>query len=129
MSGAELQGMYPMSIPVHGQAMNITCTSYNGMMNFGLTGCRRTAPKLQRLLTHLDDELAAPRGGLRHHPLSARDRSARAVAQSSKRARTSSAVNGVPAPPPPSSTRAKRSALRALSAMTFSSMVSAATSR
>jgi diacylglycerol O-acyltransferase len=59
MSGAELQGMYPLSIPVHGQAMNITCTSYNGMMNFGLTGCRRTAPKLQRLLTHLDDELAA----------------------------------------------------------------------
>ena len=59
MSGAELQGMYPMSIPVHGQAMNITCTYYNGMMNFGLTGCRRTAPKLQRLLTHLDDELVA----------------------------------------------------------------------
>lgn len=59
MSGAELQGMYPMSIPVHGQAMNITCTSYNGMMDFGLTGCRRTAPKLQRLLTHLDDELVA----------------------------------------------------------------------
>ncbi len=59
MSGAELQGMYPMSIPVHGQAMNITCTSYNGMMNFGLTGCRRTAPKLQRLLTHLDDELSS----------------------------------------------------------------------
>ena len=58
MSGAELQGMYPMSIPVHGQAMNITCSSYNGMMNFGLTGCRRTAPKLQRLLIHLDDELA-----------------------------------------------------------------------
>ena len=47
-----------MSIPVHGQAMNVTCTSYNGMMNFGLTGCRRTAPKLQRLLAHLDDELS-----------------------------------------------------------------------
>lgn len=59
MNGAELQGMYPLSIPVHGQALNITCTSYAGMLNFGLTGCRRTAPKLQRLLTHLDDELAA----------------------------------------------------------------------
>ena len=59
MNGAELQGMYPLSIPVHGQAVNITCTSYNGMMNFGLTGCRRTAPRLQRLLTHLDDELVA----------------------------------------------------------------------
>ena len=59
MNGAKLTGMYPMSIPVHGQAMNITCSSYNGRMNFGLVGCRRTAPSLQRLLTHLDSELAA----------------------------------------------------------------------
>lgn len=59
MNGARLSGMYPLSIPFHGQAMNITCSSYDGMMNFGLTGCRRTAPSLQRLLTHLDDELAA----------------------------------------------------------------------
>ena len=59
LNGARLSGMYPMSIPYHGQAMNITCTSYDSRMNFGLTGCRRTAPSLQRLLTHLDDELAA----------------------------------------------------------------------
>jgi diacylglycerol O-acyltransferase len=59
LRGAQLTGMYPLSIPVHGQALNITCTSYGGMMNFGLTGCRRTAPSLQRLLTHLDDELLA----------------------------------------------------------------------
>jgi diacylglycerol O-acyltransferase len=58
MNGAQLTGMYPMSIPVHGQAMNITCTSYDGQMNFGLVGCRRTAPSLQRLLTHLDRELS-----------------------------------------------------------------------
>jgi diacylglycerol O-acyltransferase len=57
MNGAKLTGMYPMSIPMHGQAMNITCTSYDGRMNFGLVGCRRTAPHLQRLLTHLDQEL------------------------------------------------------------------------
>ncbi len=59
LNGARLDGMYPLSIPTHGQAMNITCTSYDGRMNFGLTGCRRTAPSLQRLLTHLDDELIA----------------------------------------------------------------------
>jgi diacylglycerol O-acyltransferase len=57
--GARLTGMYPLSIPLHGQAMNVTVASYDGMLNFGLTGCRRTAPRLQRLLTHLDDELAA----------------------------------------------------------------------
>ncbi|CAA9354265.1 MAG: Wax ester synthase/acyl-CoA:diacylglycerol acyltransferase [uncultured Nocardioidaceae bacterium] len=57
--GARLTDMYPLSIPLHGQAMNITVASYDGMLNFGLTGCRRTAPSLQRLLTHLDDELSA----------------------------------------------------------------------
>jgi diacylglycerol O-acyltransferase len=58
-NGALLEGMWPLSIPIHGMALNITCTSYNGEMGFGLTGCRRTVPHLQRLLTHLDDELAA----------------------------------------------------------------------
>ncbi len=58
-NGARLQGMYPLSIPIHGMALNITCTSYAGQMGFGLTGCRRTVPHLQRLLTHLDAELTA----------------------------------------------------------------------
>jgi diacylglycerol O-acyltransferase / wax synthase len=59
MNGARLSGMYPLSVPYHGQAINITCTSYDGNLNFGITGCRRTAPRLQRLLAHLDDELTA----------------------------------------------------------------------
>lgn len=58
-NGAQLMGNYPLSIPIHGMALNITCTSYDGMMCFGLTGCRRTVPHLQRLLTYLDDELVA----------------------------------------------------------------------
>lgn len=58
-NGARLTGTYPLSIPIHGMALNITCTSYDGRMSFGLIGCRRTVPHLQRLLTHLDDELAA----------------------------------------------------------------------
>lgn len=58
-NGARLTGMYPISVPTHGQGLNITCTSYVDQLAFGLTGCRRTVPHLQRLLTHLDDELAA----------------------------------------------------------------------
>jgi diacylglycerol O-acyltransferase len=58
-NGAELLGTYPLSIPINGMALNITCTSYDGKMCFGLTGCRRTVPHLQRLLTYLDDELKA----------------------------------------------------------------------
>ncbi|NYG55021.1 wax ester/triacylglycerol synthase family O-acyltransferase [Nocardioides perillae] len=58
-NGMKLVGTYPLSIPINGMALNITCASYDGTMGFGLTGCRRTVPHLQRLLTHLDDELAA----------------------------------------------------------------------
>ena len=58
-NGAELLGNYPLSIPIDGMALNITCTSYAGTMAFGLTGCRRTVPHLQRLLSHLDTELTA----------------------------------------------------------------------
>jgi len=58
-NGAQLLGTYPLSIPINGMALNITCTSYDGHLAFGLTGCRRTVPHLQRLLTHLDDELGA----------------------------------------------------------------------
>ncbi len=58
-NGAELLGNYPLSIPIDGMALNITCTSYAGHMDFGLTGCRRTVPHLQRLLLHLDTELGA----------------------------------------------------------------------
>ncbi len=58
-NGAKLIGTYPLSIPINGMALNITCTSYDGKMCFGLTGCRRTVPHLQRMLEHLDVELRA----------------------------------------------------------------------
>jgi len=47
--GARLEAAYPMSIPVHGQALNITCNSYAGSVCFGFTGCRDTVPHLQRI--------------------------------------------------------------------------------
>ncbi len=56
-NGARLQGNYPLSIPIDGQAMNITVTSYADTMGFGLTGCRTSAPHLQRLLDHLEASL------------------------------------------------------------------------
>jgi diacylglycerol O-acyltransferase len=58
-NGAKLVGHYPLSIPINGMALNITCISYDGNLGFGLIGCRRTVPHLQRLLTYLNDEVAA----------------------------------------------------------------------
>jgi WS/DGAT/MGAT family acyltransferase len=55
--GARLDASYPMSIPVHGQAVNITCNSYAGNVCFGFTGCRDTVPHLQRLAVYCGEAL------------------------------------------------------------------------
>ena len=55
-------GTYPLSVPIDGNALNITCNSYAEQMAFGLTGCRRTVPHLQRILTYLDEEKEKPMG-------------------------------------------------------------------
>lgn len=58
-NGARLAELHPLSIPLDGQALNITTTSYATEMSFGLTGCSRSTPQLARLLDNLDAELAA----------------------------------------------------------------------
>ncbi|WP_286686994.1 WS/DGAT domain-containing protein, partial [Acinetobacter sp. GWC1_38_13] len=39
------------------QALNITMTSYLDKLEVGLTACRNALPKMQNLLTHLEDEI------------------------------------------------------------------------
>lgn len=58
IDGARLQGMYPASLLQQGQALNITLTSYDTEVQFGLTACRQTLPGMQRMLSHLEDGLA-----------------------------------------------------------------------
>ncbi|GGK53974.1 WS/DGAT/MGAT family O-acyltransferase [Nocardia camponoti] len=58
-NGARLDASYPLSIPLDGQAINITLTSTGDNLDFGLVGCRRTVPDLHRLLDHLEDSLAS----------------------------------------------------------------------
>lgn len=55
--GAELLAIYPVSIVTHGQAVNITCQSYAGSMNFGFTGCHASLPSLQRMAVYAADAL------------------------------------------------------------------------
>jgi len=56
-NGAKLEGMYPVSIAMDRLALNMTLTSYNDQVEFGLIGCRRTLPSLQRMLDYLEDGL------------------------------------------------------------------------
>ncbi|CDM75884.1 wax ester/triacylglycerol synthase family O-acyltransferase [Mycobacterium marinum] len=55
--GARLVGNYPLSIALDGQAMNITVTNNADNLDFGLVGCRRSVPRLQRMLGHLETSL------------------------------------------------------------------------
>jgi diacylglycerol O-acyltransferase len=56
-AGARLDGNYPLSIALDGQALNITLVNNAGNIDFGLVGCRRSVPHLQRLLGHLESSL------------------------------------------------------------------------
>ena len=72
--GAELLAIYPASIVTHGQALNITCQSYAGSMNFGFTGCHTSLPSMQRLAVYAADALQELEAALLPQP---RARSAR----------------------------------------------------
>lgn len=56
-NGARMEGMYPVSIAMDRLALNMTLTSYRDQIEFGLIGCRRTLPSLQRMLDYLEEGL------------------------------------------------------------------------
>ncbi|WP_040803685.1 WS/DGAT/MGAT family O-acyltransferase [Nocardia concava] len=58
MQGARLDANYPLSIPFESQAVNITVTTNGDNLDFGLVGCRRTVPDLDRMIGHLENGLA-----------------------------------------------------------------------
>ena len=49
LAGAKLLTYYPVSIAVHSVALNVTVQSYNGLLDFGLTACRKALPDLPEL--------------------------------------------------------------------------------
>ncbi len=49
LAGAKMTGLYPLSIVVHGVALNITVQSYRGQLCFGLIACRRALPDVGEL--------------------------------------------------------------------------------
>jgi len=61
MAGAQMAGLYPLSIVVHGVALNITVQSYMGLLCFGLIACRRAMPDVRELAHHLQRAMEALR--------------------------------------------------------------------
>jgi diacylglycerol O-acyltransferase len=67
-NGALLEGIYPASIVLNGQSLNITLVSYGGTLDFGIIACRRSLPSIQRLLDCLEEALVELEevGGIAH---------------------------------------------------------------
>lgn len=57
-AGAKILALYPVSIPVHGVALNMTVQSYQDKLDFGLTADRRAVPDIDRLADLLAPALA-----------------------------------------------------------------------
>jgi len=57
LNGARLTGFFPVSVPFQGQALNITCVTYDGQFNIGFTGGRDNLPHLQRLAAYSREAL------------------------------------------------------------------------
>ena len=56
-NGAPVRGTYPISAVFHGFALNITFASYHGKLDFGIIACRRSVPRVQRLIDFLEQSL------------------------------------------------------------------------
>ena len=117
MAGARMVNYFPVSIPGHGMALNITVHSYAGQLEFGLTACRRVLPQqeLQELVDDLKTALeeikalpsVAEAGAVAPTPAAPRKRVARAA--------TNGSVPAKPARPARKTARAAKTAAKAAS--------------
>jgi WS/DGAT/MGAT family acyltransferase len=57
LRGSRMEANYPVSIPAHGMALNITLHSYADNLDFGFVGCRDALPHLQRLAVYTGEAL------------------------------------------------------------------------
>jgi diacylglycerol O-acyltransferase / wax synthase len=56
LAGAKMLAYYPVSIVIHGLALNITVHSYAGQLDFGLISCAKAVPDLSKLCEALERE-------------------------------------------------------------------------
>jgi len=64
LNGARLDEVYPVSIPTHYLALNITISGYGDRLGFGYIACRRSVPALQRMLDYTHNAILELEAGL-----------------------------------------------------------------
>lgn len=62
LAGARMRAYYPLSIVIHGLALNITVHSYDGHLDFGIVACPRAVPDLDALVEDLEHSFSELRG-------------------------------------------------------------------
>ena len=67
-AGAKVLAMFPVSIPVHGIALNITVQSYQDRLDFGITADRRAVPDADHLGDLLVTAMAELKEGVEKLP-------------------------------------------------------------
>ncbi|MFT6285662.1 MAG: WS/DGAT/MGAT family acyltransferase [Alcanivorax sp.] len=103
-AGAKQISTFPVSIPYHGMALNITLQGYNGWLDFGVIGCRRAMPDIVNLAGYMQAahvellrrsrELVAPTPA--KAPATKSVKSAKPKARAPKPADTKKTVKGKP---------------------------------
>jgi WS/DGAT/MGAT family acyltransferase len=96
--GAPARHYFPVSIPYHNCALNITVQSYLDTLDFGLTACRKNVPDVQTIADYIVDEFALLTG---EKPKVSRTR--KAVGGAAKPRRRKAATGRASAHPDPSS--------------------------
>ena len=69
-NGAHLAGLYPVSIPFDGFAVNFTVVSNDKNLDFGIVACRHSVPQVQRMIDYMEEALVEleEAAGLRSAP-------------------------------------------------------------
>ena len=55
--GCQLDGIYPASLVLDDFALNITLISRHDFIDFGIIACRKSLPRVQRLLDYIEDAI------------------------------------------------------------------------
>ncbi|GAA5218063.1 wax ester/triacylglycerol synthase family O-acyltransferase [Corallincola platygyrae] len=56
--GARMTEVYPLSLLLPGQSLNITLYSYDGWVHFGLVGCNTSLPEFEQISGYLTEAMA-----------------------------------------------------------------------